>query len=114
MAKSEKNISVDEANLCRSHLEEHKEIANRIKRLENGFGILNERFDEIVQDEECRPKSDIKFDVIIKRKKTDEKTGDEFWLVDKRLLNICGQDLAAIVMAATRLANTEVEIRRSN
>ena len=115
MAKSEKNISVDEANLCRSHLEEHKEIANRIKRLENGFGILNERLDEIAQDKECRPKSDIKFDVIVKRKKkTDEKTGDEFWIVDKRLLSICGQDLSAIIMAATKEPNVEVEIRRSN
>lgn len=104
----------DEIKLEKAHLKEHKEIASRIKRLENGFGILNERFDEIIQDEECRPKNDIKFDVIVKRKKTDEKTGDEFWLVDKRLLSICGQDLGAIVMAATRLANTEVEIRRSN
>ena len=104
----------DEIKLEKAHLKEHKAIADKISHLENAVGILNERFDEIIQDKECRPKSDIKFDVIIKRKKTDEKTGDEFWLVDKRLLNICGQDLAAIVMAATRLANTEVEIRRSN
>lgn len=114
MAKSEKNISVDEANLCRSHLEEHKEIANRIKRLENGFGILNERFDEIIQGEECRPKSDIKFDVIVKSKKIDAKTNEEFWQVAKRLLSICGQDLSAIIMAATKEPNVEVEIRRSN
>ena len=104
----------DEIKLEKAHLKEHKAIADKISHLENAVGILTERLDEIDQDEECRPKSDIKFDVIIKRKKTDEKTGDEFWLVDKRLLNICGQDLAAIVMAATRLANTEVEIRRSN
>lgn len=98
----------------KAHEEEHKAIADKIHHLENAVAILGERLDELEPDEECRPKSDIKFDVIIKRKKTDEKTGDEFWLVDKRLLNICGQDLAAIVMAATRLANTEVEIRRSN
>lgn len=104
----------DEIKLEKAHLKEHKAIADKISHLENAVGILTERLDEIAQDEECRPKSDIKFDVIIKRKKADEKTGDEFWLVDKRLLNICGQDLAAIVMAATRLANTEVEIRRSN
>ena len=104
----------DEIKLEKAHLKEHKEIADKIKHIESAVGILTERLDEIAQDKECRPKSDIKFDVIIKRKKTDEKTGDEFWLVDKRLLNICGQDLAAIVMAATRLANTEVEIRRSN
>lgn len=104
----------DEIKLEKAHLKEHKAIADKISHLENAVGILTERLDEIAQDKECRPKSDIKFDVIIKRKKTDEKTGDEFWLVDKRLLNICGQDLAAIVMAATRLANTEVEIRRSN
>ena len=104
----------DEMKLEKAHLKEHKAIADKISHLENAVGILPERLDEIAQGEACRPKSDIKFDVIIKRKKTDEKTGDEFWLVDKRLLNICGQDLAAIVMAATRLANTEVEIRRSN
>ena len=104
----------DEIKLEKAHLKEHKEIANRIKRLENGFGILNERFDEIIQDEECRPKSDIKFDVIIKSKKIDAKTNEEFWQVAKRLLNICGQDLAAIVMAATKEPNVEVEIRRSN
>ena len=98
----------------KAHEEEHKAIADKIYHLENAVAILGERLDELEPDEECKPKSDIKFDVIIKRKKTDEKTGDEFWLVDKRLLNICGQDLAAIVMAATRLANTEVEIRRSN
>lgn len=104
----------DEIKLEKAHLKEHKEIASRIKRLENGFGILNERFDEIIQDEECKPKNDIKFDVIIKRKKTDDKTGDEFWLVAKRLLSICGQDLAAIIMTATKEPNVEVEIRRSN
>lgn len=104
----------DEIKLEKAHLKEHKAIADRINHLENAVGILTERLDEIAQDKECRPKSDIKFDVIVKRKKTDEKTGDEFWVVAKRLLSICGQDLAAIVMAATRLANTEVEIRRSN
>lgn len=104
----------DEIKLEKAHLKEHKEIADKIKHIESAVGILTERLDEIAQDKECRPKSDIKFDVIVKRKKTDEKTGEEFWFVDKRLLSICGQDLGAIVMAATRLANTEVEIRRSN
>lgn len=104
----------DEIKLDKAHLKEHKTIAERIKHLENALGILTERLDEIDQDEECRPKSDIKFDVIVKRKKTDEKTGDEFWIVDKRLLSICGQDLSAIIMAATKEPNVEVEIRRSN
>ena len=104
----------DEIKLEKAHLKEHKEIANRISHLESAVGILTERLDEIAQDEECRPKSDIKFDVIIKRKKTDEKTGDEFWQVAKRLLSICGQDLSAIIMAATKEPNVEVEIRRSN
>ena len=98
----------------KAHEEEHKVIADKIYHLENAVAILGERLDELEPDEECRPKSDIKFDVIIKRKKTDEKTGDEFWLVDKRLLNICGQDLSAIIMAATKEPNVEVEIRRSN
>lgn len=104
----------DEIKLEKAHLKEHKAIADGIAHLENAVGFLNERLDELEPDEECRPKSDIKFDVIVKRKKTDEKTGDEFWLVDKRLLNICGQDLSAIIMAATKEPNVEVEIRRSN
>ena len=104
----------DEIKLEKAHLKEHKAIADRITHLENAVGFLNERLDELEPDEECRPKSDIKFDVIIKRKKTDEKAGDEFWLVDKRLLSICGQDLSAIIMAATKEPNVEVEIRRSN
>ena len=104
----------DEIKLEKAHLKEHKAIADKISHLENAVGILTERLDEIAQDKECRPKSDIKFDVIVKRKKTDEKTGEEFWLVDKRLLSICGQDLSAIIMAATKEPNVEVEIRRSN
>ena len=98
----------------KAHEEEHKAIADKIHHLENAVAILGERLDELEPDEECRPKSDIKFDVIIKRKKTDEKTGDEFWQVAKRLLSICGQDLSAIIMAATKEPNVEVEIRRSN
>lgn len=104
----------DDIKLEKAHLKEHKAIADRIAHLENAVGILNERLDELEPDEECRPKSDIKFDVIIKSKKIDAKTNEEFWQVAKRLLNICGQDLAAIIMTATKEPNVEVEIRRSN
>lgn len=104
----------DEIKLEKAHLKEHKAIADKISHLENAVGILTERLDEMDPGEECKPKNDIKFDVIVKSKKTDEKTGEEFWLVDKRLLSICGQDLSAIIMAATKEPNVEVEIRRSN
>lgn len=104
----------DEIKLEKAHLKEHKAIADRINHLENAVGILTERLDEIAQDKECRPKSDIKFDVIVKSKKIDAKTNEEFWQVAKRLLSICGQDLSAIIMAATKEPNVEVEIRRSN
>lgn len=98
----------------KAHEEEHKVIADKIYHLENAVAILGERLDELEPDEECRPKSDIKFDVIIKSKKIDAKTNEEFWQVAKRLLSICGQDLSAIIMAATKEPNVEVEIRRSN
>lgn len=104
----------DEIKLEKAHLKEHKAIADKISHLENAVGILNERLDEIAQGEECRPKSDIKFDVIVKSKKIDAKTNKELWQVAKRLLSICGQDLSAIIMAATKEPNVEVEIRRSN
>lgn len=104
----------DEIKLEKAHLKEHKAIADKISHLENAVGILTERLDEIAQGEECRPKSDIKFDVIVKSKKIDAKTNKELWQVAKRLLSICGQDLSAIIMAATKEPNVEVEIRRSN
>lgn len=111
MAKNKIQLDV---NIDEIHWKEHRAIADKITHVENAIGILTERLDEMDPGEECRPKSDIKFDVIVKRKKTDKKTGEEFWLVDKRLLSICGQDLSAIIMAATKEPNVEVEIRRSN
>ena len=111
MAKNKIQLDV---NIDEIHWKEHRAIADKITHVENAVGILTERLDEIAQDEECKPKNDIKFDVIVKSKKIDAKTNEEFWQVAKRLLSICGQDLSAIIMAATKEPNVEVEIRRSN
>lgn len=57
---------------------------------------------------ECKPKSDTKFQVLIKTPDKDEPGGRIY----RRLTNICGQDLADIIESATKTPGTEVEICR--
>lgn len=56
---------------------------------------------------ECRPTSEIKFQVLIKTP-DDSEAGVRF----RRMTNICGQDLADIIEKATETPGTEVEICR--
>lgn len=59
---------------------------------------------------ECRPKNEIKFDVLVMRKWLDEYSGNEPVTI---LHDICGQDLADIVESATKKPGIEIHIQRS-
>ena len=56
---------------------------------------------------ECRPTSEIKFQVLIMTPDNSE-AGVSF----RRLTNICGQDLAEIIETATKEPGTEVAVKR--
>ena len=103
----------DEIKLDKAHLKEHKAIAVRIAHLENAVGILNERLDEMDPGEECKPKNDIKYDVLILCRGFDEYLKEFFFSQDKKLTGICGQDLIDIIEIATKEKGTEVHISRA-